>query len=149
MIDPPIWVRRAVIRANAGACYYCGGQATAADHIVPRAFDGGHGVENLIASCPACNFRKGKKRLPAPDEAAALAAARVLAPHVLAGTTRDDPLRGSSVPGPRQVRRKLVPIPNALLWAVREFRHKHRIASENEAFELLIVSGLRDAGGAP
>jgi 5-methylcytosine-specific restriction endonuclease McrA len=39
-------------------CAYCGGRATAADHIVPRAQNGRHHYDNLAPACHRCNSQK-------------------------------------------------------------------------------------------
>ena len=41
----------------------CTGRATTIDHIIPRSRGGPHTWENVIASCKACNHRKGNKTL--------------------------------------------------------------------------------------
>ena len=41
-------------------CHWCGGKANTADHYpVPLAHGGSHALENLVASCRACNSRRG------------------------------------------------------------------------------------------
>jgi 5-methylcytosine-specific restriction endonuclease McrA len=46
-------------------CYYCGkkisGQEAHIDHVIAIAKNGNHASDNLAASCPDCNLRKGKK----------------------------------------------------------------------------------------
>lgn len=39
-------------------CAYCGGTATAIDHIVPRSRGGGDRMRNLAAACNPCNAEK-------------------------------------------------------------------------------------------
>lgn len=39
-------------------CVYCGGRATAIDHIVPRARGGEDAVGNLASACRSCNSQK-------------------------------------------------------------------------------------------
>jgi len=50
-------------------CYYCGAKTPTTvihfDHIVALSAGGSHSVDNLCASCPACNLEKGKKRIDA------------------------------------------------------------------------------------
>lgn len=42
-------------------CQYCGKSFPhlTIDHIIPRRLGGSHSWENLVAACPACNYRKG------------------------------------------------------------------------------------------
>lgn len=42
-------------------CHWCGGQANTADHLTALAHGGSHALENLVASCRACNSRGGAK----------------------------------------------------------------------------------------
>lgn len=44
-------------------CAYCGGVATAVDHIVPRDAEGADNWTNMTASCRSCNSSKGTKSL--------------------------------------------------------------------------------------
>lgn len=53
-------VRRDQILARDGfRCHWCGGRATTADHVVPRALGGSDKPENLVAACTSCNCRRG------------------------------------------------------------------------------------------
>ena len=40
-------------------CHWCGGKATTADHVTALAHGGRHDLANLVASCHACNSRRG------------------------------------------------------------------------------------------
>jgi 5-methylcytosine-specific restriction endonuclease McrA len=46
-------------------CYYCGewfsGKEVHVDHVIALSKDGNHASENLCASCPKCNLKKGSK----------------------------------------------------------------------------------------
>lgn len=48
-------------------CYYCAdvvsGSSVHFDHIMPLAKGGSHSPENLCASCPSCNLKKGTKAI--------------------------------------------------------------------------------------
>ena len=54
--------RLAVLNAAGWQCYYCGNEASQADHVIPIA-EGGDpmSLSNLVAACKTCNLRKGKK----------------------------------------------------------------------------------------
>ncbi len=57
--------KREILRRDGYRCQYCGhetGQLTL-DHIIPRYRKGQHSWENLVAACPQCNRRKGKRTL--------------------------------------------------------------------------------------
>ena len=49
-------------RSN-GKCFYCGKQAQEIDHIVPRSKGGTNSVNNLTATCRACNEKKSNLSL--------------------------------------------------------------------------------------
>lgn len=53
--------KREIFRRDEYTCQYCGKRTTnlTIDHVVPRHRGGRHSWENLVASCPACNRRKG------------------------------------------------------------------------------------------
>jgi 5-methylcytosine-specific restriction endonuclease McrA len=51
-------LRVAILERDAFTCGYCGNEATAVDHIHPRALGGTNDPGNLIASCIQCNSRK-------------------------------------------------------------------------------------------
>jgi len=54
--------RLQVLNAAGWVCYYCGGDADQADHVIPIASGGDPmSLDNLVASCRRCNLRKGKK----------------------------------------------------------------------------------------
>jgi len=57
--------KREVLRRDGHRCQYCGRQISqlTIDHIVPRSRGGGHSWENLVAACPQCNRRKGRRTL--------------------------------------------------------------------------------------
>lgn len=50
-------------------CYYCqcyvSGKLAHIDHIIALSRGGRHAVDNLCASCPACNLKKGAKPVSA------------------------------------------------------------------------------------
>lgn len=57
--------RREIFRRDNYTCQYCGrntGDLTL-DHILPRHLGGGHTWTNVVAACPACNHRKGGRKL--------------------------------------------------------------------------------------
>lgn len=56
--------RRAVLRRDGYACFYCGAENSfQCDHVVPRSKGGRSVAENLVASCKTCNSSK-KDRTP-------------------------------------------------------------------------------------
>jgi len=57
--------RREVFRRDNYTCQYCGRHDTplTVDHILPKHLGGGHIWTNVVAACPACNHRKGGRRL--------------------------------------------------------------------------------------
>lgn len=63
--------KREIFRRDDYTCQYCGKRTTnlTIDHVQPRHRGGGHSWENLVASCPACNRRKGG-RTPAEADMA-------------------------------------------------------------------------------
>ena len=54
--------RLACLQMAGYVCYYCGQDATTADHVIPIAA-GGDPIDqsNLVASCVACNSKKGSR----------------------------------------------------------------------------------------
>lgn len=54
------WQRtvRAVLERDGGRCRYCGGVATTADHVLPKARDGSDAMDNLVACCAPCNEQR-------------------------------------------------------------------------------------------
>jgi len=57
--------RREVFRRDNYTCQYCGRHDTplTVDHILPKHLGGTHIWTNVVAACPACNHRKGGRRL--------------------------------------------------------------------------------------
>lgn len=57
--------RKAVLARDAWTCQYCGSSkpSLTVDHVIPRSRGGESVWENIVASCAACNRRKGD-RLP-------------------------------------------------------------------------------------
>lgn len=62
--------RKGILLRDGNTCQYCGVKHQAGgltlDHVVPRSRGGGNTWENMVASCFACNNRKGSRT---PDEA--------------------------------------------------------------------------------
>jgi len=57
--------RKAVLARDSWTCQYCGERkpGLTVDHVIPRSRGGESVWENIVASCAACNRRKGN-RLP-------------------------------------------------------------------------------------
>lgn len=57
--------KREILRRDNYTCQYCGARSSSLtiDHIIPRHLGGQHSWENLVAACPACNYRKGGRTL--------------------------------------------------------------------------------------
>ncbi len=53
--------RLRILRENDYHCIYCGGQASAVDHIIPYAYTPENKDENLIAACEICNSIAGSQ----------------------------------------------------------------------------------------
>ena len=54
--------RLQVLNAAGWVCYYCGGEASQVDHVIPIASGGDPmSMDNLVAACKRCNLAKGKK----------------------------------------------------------------------------------------
>lgn len=51
-------LRLTILKRDYYTCAYCGGEANAVDHIVPRAKGGTDEPTNLVAACTPCNTRK-------------------------------------------------------------------------------------------
>jgi 5-methylcytosine-specific restriction endonuclease McrA len=54
-------VRAQVLQRDQGICVYCGGEATEADHVVPKSMGGTDTLDNLVASCKKDNASKQDK----------------------------------------------------------------------------------------
>lgn len=54
--------RLACLQMAGYVCYYCGQDATTADHVIPI-IAGGDPIDqsNLVASCSSCNSKKGSR----------------------------------------------------------------------------------------
>lgn len=52
-----------ILKAQKHRCWWCNRKLTKyhADHLIPLARGGTNGRENIVASCPACNMKKGSK----------------------------------------------------------------------------------------
>ena len=50
-----------VLERDGYACFYCGGPATTADHVISKARGGTDDMDNLVAACVPCNSRKGAR----------------------------------------------------------------------------------------
>lgn len=48
-------LRSRVLQRDGGICFYCGGVARQADHVLPRRKGGKDELTNLVACCVACN----------------------------------------------------------------------------------------------
>jgi hypothetical protein len=48
-------LRQKVLKRDSQICQYCGGPASAVDHVIPRSKGGSDDLENLRASCKRCN----------------------------------------------------------------------------------------------
>jgi 5-methylcytosine-specific restriction endonuclease McrA len=57
--------RREIFRRDNYTCQYCGrqGATLTVDHVIPRHLGGAYVWNNLVTACPACNHRKGGRRL--------------------------------------------------------------------------------------
>jgi 5-methylcytosine-specific restriction endonuclease McrA len=55
--------RKAVLARDAWTCQYCGSRkpGLTVDHVIPRSRGGESIWENIVASCAACNRRKGNR----------------------------------------------------------------------------------------
>ena len=58
-VKPPSSLRSMVMALTGGRCWYCGIQATAADHVVSQKDGGSSDRSNLVPSCQPCNSAKG------------------------------------------------------------------------------------------
>ncbi|GAB4415887.1 MAG: HNH endonuclease [Anaerolineales bacterium] len=57
--------RREVFRRDNYTCQYCGkrGLPLTIDHVIPKRLGGTHTWTNVVAACPACNHKKGGRRV--------------------------------------------------------------------------------------
>jgi len=57
--------RREILRRDGYTCQYCGRKMAelTIDHVFPRHMGGPHTWLNVVAACPACNHRKGGRRI--------------------------------------------------------------------------------------
>ena len=54
--------RVAILNRDGWICYYCGGDATQADHVIPISKGGDPmSLENMVACCKGCNVSKGNR----------------------------------------------------------------------------------------
>ena len=54
--------RLAVLNRDGWVCYYCGGDATQADHVIPISKQGdAMDLDNMVACCKRCNVSKGNR----------------------------------------------------------------------------------------
>lgn len=51
-------LRDAILARDGYRCFYCGGLATTADHVMPKALGGTDDPSNLVAACLPCNSSK-------------------------------------------------------------------------------------------
>lgn len=54
---------KAIMIMHGYRCRYCGGEASEADHVIPKSKGGSDAAENLVASCRSCNASKGDNLL--------------------------------------------------------------------------------------
>ena len=57
--------KREILRRDGHTCQYCGSRSPrmTIDHVKPRRLGGRHWWDNVVAACPACNHRKGGRKL--------------------------------------------------------------------------------------
>lgn len=48
-------LRQKVLKRDSQICQYCGGAASAVDHVIPRSKGGSDALDNLRSSCKRCN----------------------------------------------------------------------------------------------
>jgi len=54
-------LRAACLSRDGYRCHWCGGVATQADHVKPRAHGGVDELDNLVAACAPCNRKRGQQ----------------------------------------------------------------------------------------
>ncbi|RZU66758.1 HNH endonuclease [Microterricola gilva] len=54
-------LRLKVLERDRYICAYCGGEATEADHVIPKKLGGKDELANLVAACKPCNSSKGAR----------------------------------------------------------------------------------------
>lgn len=54
-------LRLQVLARDSYVCAYCGGEATEADHVIPKDSGGKDELDNLLAACKPCNSSKGNR----------------------------------------------------------------------------------------
>ena len=62
-------LRSQILKRDAYTCFYCGGEATTVDHIVPRSKlidQNADTPDNLVAACAKCNYSKGGRFFDKP-----------------------------------------------------------------------------------
>lgn len=53
---------KALVRKRDRVCVYCGGSDVLVfDHFVPKSRGGGHGPDNVVLACHACNAHKAAR----------------------------------------------------------------------------------------
>ena len=57
----PAAQRKRILDRAGRLCFWCGGEATAVDHVIPMVRGGTSVDENLVASCGPCNRAKGDR----------------------------------------------------------------------------------------
>ena len=57
--------KRELFRRDNYTCQYCGMRTPrlTIDHVIPRHQGGSHSWSNLVSACPACNTKKGGRKL--------------------------------------------------------------------------------------
>jgi len=62
-------LRSQILKRDGYICFYCGGEATTVDHIVPRSKlidQNADTPDNLVAACAKCNYAKGGRFFDKP-----------------------------------------------------------------------------------
>lgn len=55
-------IRLRVLHRDNYVCYYCGGEATQVDHVIPISKQGDvMDMDNMVAACKRCNVAKGNR----------------------------------------------------------------------------------------